>query len=53
MFYHSSETFSFFDSSITSFKLCKIIWNEPGKKDPITGEWEKWCPPIMRNIDES
>ena len=29
------------------------IWNESGNKDPITGEWEKWCPPIMRNIDES
>ena len=27
------------------------IWNESAKKDPITGEWEKWCPPILRNID--
>ena len=27
------------------------IWNESVKKDPITGEWEKWCPPILRNID--
>ncbi len=24
-----------------------------GRKAPITGEWEKWCPPIMRNIDVS
>jgi len=30
----------------------KDIWNEPGKRDPITGEWVKWCPPILRNIDE-
>ena len=27
------------------------IWNESAKKDPITGEWGKWCPPILRNID--
>ena len=27
------------------------IWNESVKKDPITGEWKKWCPPILRNID--
>jgi hypothetical protein len=27
------------------------IWNESGNKDPITGEWEKWCPPILKNID--
>jgi hypothetical protein len=31
----------------------KDIWNESGKRDPITGEWEKWCPPIKRNIDGS
>jgi len=29
----------------------KDIWNESGKRDPITGEWVKWCPPILRNID--
>ena len=52
-FYKASETFSFFDSSTTSFKLCKNIWNESGQKDPITGEWEKLYPPIMRNINES
>jgi len=31
----------------------KDIWNESGKRDPITGEWVKWCPPILRNIDGS
>ena len=31
----------------------KNIWNESGNRDPITGEWEKWCPPIKRNIDGS
>ena len=31
----------------------KDIWNESGGRDPITGEWEKWCPPIKRNLDGS
>ena len=31
----------------------KNIWNESGNRDPITGDWEKWCPPIKRNIDGS
>ena len=31
----------------------KDIWNETGNRDSITGEWEKWCPPIKRNIDGS
>ncbi len=31
----------------------KDIWNESSNRDPITGEWERWCPPIKRNIDGS
>ena len=31
----------------------KDIWIESVNRDTITGEWEKWCPPILRNIDGS
>jgi hypothetical protein len=31
----------------------KNIWDESVKRDPITGDWEKWCPPILRNFDGS
>ena len=26
----------------------KNIWNESGEKDPITGDWKKYCPPIYQ-----
>ena len=34
-------------------KNIDFIWDESVEKDPITGDWKKYCVPILRNINES
>ena len=32
-------------------KNTDFIWDESVEKDPITGDWKKYCPQILKNID--
>ena len=34
-------------------KNIDFIWDESVGKDPITWDWKKYCPQILRNIDGS
>ena len=34
-------------------KNIDFIWDESVEKDPITGDWKKYCLPILRNFNES